>query len=252
MNILQAMDDPALFGPHFRGESWAKWRAFLAALFALPLEGADLDAYREHTGRTTAPARPFAEAALVIGRRGGKSRMMAAVAVYLGAFKNYSAHLAPGEIATVAVIAADRRQARTVFRYIAGLLRSVPMLADMVEEEVSDRIALNNGVEIEVTTASFRASRGYTYACCICDEVAFWRSEDSANPDEEIVKAIRPGLSTIPGSVLLLASSSYAQRGVLYNTFRRHHGRDDARVLVWKAGTSAMIAALDPAISAEA
>ena len=35
MNILQALDDPNLFKPHFKGKSWAAWRAFLAALFAL-------------------------------------------------------------------------------------------------------------------------------------------------------------------------------------------------------------------------
>jgi len=150
------------------------------------------------------------------------------------------------------VIAADRRQARTAFRYIAGLLRSVPMLADMVEEETSDRIALGNGVEIEVSTASFRSTRGFTYAAVIGDEIAFWRNEDSANPDEEIIKAIRPGLSTIPGAMLLLASSPYAQRGVLYTTVRRHFGKDGARVVVWKAGTAEMNPALDPAIIAEA
>jgi hypothetical protein len=38
MNILQALGDENLFAPHFRGASWASWRAFLAALFALPME----------------------------------------------------------------------------------------------------------------------------------------------------------------------------------------------------------------------
>lgn len=252
MNILAAMDDPALFAPAFRGGSWVAWRAFLRSLFALPLSDADLALYQHHTGRKTAPTVPFKEASLICGRRGGKSRIMALVAVYLAAFKSYSAFLAPGEVATVAVIAADRRQARTVFRYALGLLRSVPMLADMVEEETSDRISLTNGVEIEVGTASFRATRGYTYAAVIGDEIAFWRSEDSANPDAEIVAALRPALSTIPGSVLLKASSPYAKRGVLYDDYRRHHGRDDARVLVWKGSTAEMNPALDPAVIAEA
>jgi hypothetical protein len=36
MNILQAMDDPAVFGAHFRTQAhWQAWRAFLAALFGL-------------------------------------------------------------------------------------------------------------------------------------------------------------------------------------------------------------------------
>jgi hypothetical protein len=72
----------------------------------------------------------------------------------------------------------------------------------------------------------------------IVDEVAFLRTDDiSANPDAEVVNSLRPGLSSIPGSMLLLASSPYAKRGVLYESFKRHWGRDDSRTLVWR-GTS--------------
>jgi hypothetical protein len=31
VNIIEALDDPALFQPHFRGSSWAAWRSFLTA-----------------------------------------------------------------------------------------------------------------------------------------------------------------------------------------------------------------------------
>ena len=37
MNILDAMRDPKVFGPLFKGPTWVVWRVFLAALFALPL-----------------------------------------------------------------------------------------------------------------------------------------------------------------------------------------------------------------------
>jgi hypothetical protein len=43
-----------------------------------------------------------------------------------------------GEIATVAVIAADRKQARSIFRYTIGLLRAVPALAAMIEDELAE------------------------------------------------------------------------------------------------------------------
>jgi hypothetical protein len=54
------------------------------------------------------------------------------------------------------------------------------------------------------------------------------------------MRALRPGLATIPGAMLLIASSPYAKRGELYNAFRKHFGKDDAKVLVWKAATLAM------------
>jgi phage terminase large subunit-like protein len=105
------------------------------------------------------------------------------------------------------VLAADRRQARTVFRYIAGLLEGVPMLEQLIEGRTSDAIHLANRISIEVHTASFRAVRGYTLVAAVCDEVAFWRDESSANPDAEILAALRPGMATVRGAVLLGISS---------------------------------------------
>lgn len=244
--ILAAMDDPQLFGPHFRGPSWAPWKAFLAAMFGLPMNEAALATYQHHTSRTEPPLAPFKEAALVIGRRGGKSRALALIAVFLACFFDYVPYLAPGEVATIAVIAADRRQARSIFRFTLGLLKAVPMLARLIESETADTITLTNRVVIEIATASFRVSRGYTFAAVLADEVAFWRNEDSAAPDEEIIAALRPGMATIPNAMLLLASSPYRRRGVLYTTFARHWGKDDARVLVWKATSLEMNATLDP------
>jgi hypothetical protein len=87
----------------------------------------------------------------------------------------------------------------------------------------------------------------------LADESAFWRSDDiSANPDEEIFKALRPGLATIPNSIFLSASSPYRKRGVLYAAYQRYFGKDSGRVLVWKAPTLVMNPGLDKAIVEEA
>jgi hypothetical protein len=51
---------------------------------------------------------------------------------------------------------------------------------------------------------------------------------------------VRPGMASIPGSMLLCASSPYARRGALWDGFNRHHGKDDAPVLVWQAPTRVM------------
>src|SRR5436853_638479 len=64
VDILAALADDRLFGPHFRGETWAAWRAFLKALFGLPMIEAELALFRHHTGRTIAPSMAFKEAAL--------------------------------------------------------------------------------------------------------------------------------------------------------------------------------------------
>jgi hypothetical protein len=252
-DILATLDDINLFAPHFKEGTWTAWRAFLAALFGLPMTDAEAETYRLRTGRTEPPLTPFREAALIVGRRGGKSRVLALIAVFLAVFRDYGPYLAPGEVATIGVLAANRDQARSIFRFISGLLKATPLLAGMVEDENTETIILSNRVHIEIGTASFRTTRGYSYAAVLADEIAFWRSDEtSANPDVEILRALRPGMASIPGSILLLASSPYAKRGALYATFRRNYGRDDARVLVWKADTASMNPSIDPAIIAEA
>lgn len=99
---------------------------------------------------------------------------------------------------------------------------------------------LANGTTIEVHPASMRNTRGYTFACCLCDEIAYWPHEDAAEPDYEMLNALRPGMATVPGAMLLCASSPYARRGALWDAFRRHYGKDGDPVLVWRAATRVM------------
>src|SRR5262249_49986578 len=171
--------DPNLLGAGFREPgSWTHWRVALAALFGLPMTAAEAAVFGEHTGRASPPREPVREAWFVVGRRGGKSRMASAVAVYLACFRDYRPLLAPGERGTLAPIPADRQQARTVFRYISALLDGSSMLARLIERRTADAIDLANNVTIEVHTASFRSVRGYSIVGAVLDEVAFWRSED--------------------------------------------------------------------------
>jgi hypothetical protein len=47
-------------------------------------------------------------------------------------------------------------------------------------------------------------------------------SEDAADPDFEVINAIRPGMATIPNAMLLCASSPHARKGALWNAYHRH------------------------------
>src|SRR6202044_1603288 len=63
--------------------------------------------------------------------------------------------------------------------------------------------------------------------------------------------AVSPGLVSIPHSLLLIASSPYAKRGVLYQNYAKYFGKDDAPVLVWQGSTEEMNSSLvgDPLIA---
>ena len=62
-----------------------------------------VEVFTRFTGRTTPPTSPAREAWLVVGRRGGKSRIAALIAVFLACFKSYRHILAPGEKGVVAI-----------------------------------------------------------------------------------------------------------------------------------------------------
>jgi hypothetical protein len=253
MNILRALDDEQVFRPFFRGTSWDAWRVFLATLFGLPLSEEQLALYCKHTGRSTPPSQPSHEAWLICGRRSGKSFVLATVAVFLAAFRDWRPFLGPGERGTIMVVAADRRQSRVIMRYVCGMLRSVPMLAQLIESETQERVDLRNRVTIEVHTASFRSTRGYAIVAGLLDELAFWPTDEgSSEPDTEIIAAIKPGTATIPGAMLLCASSPYARRGALWDAHRRHFGKDGDPVLVWHAPTRDMNPTVPERIVAEA
>ncbi len=252
VTILRCMSDPRLFGRQFAGPSWDRWRVLLQAVFALPLSDDDLAIYQHHTGRTTAPAAPFREVALIVGRRGGKSLVLALIAVFLACFRSYAKHLTVGERGVIAIVAADRRQCQIILGYVKGLLQQVSALAAMIERELAESTVLNNGVTIEIHTGSIGAPRGRTFVACLCDEQAFWSSDTSAHPDQDVIAAIRPGLASIPGSVLLMASSPYWQRGVLYSVFRKHFGQDNAPTLVWRGTTEEMNSTIDAQFIADA
>lgn len=157
MTIRQALQ---IFGLHFTPrESWKPGFAFLAALFGCALDAEELEIFRKHTKRESAPTKPLREAWLVCGRRSGKSRLAALVAVYVACFIDYRKRLAPGERGVVMLLAVNREQAVVVFSYIEALLDAIPVLAQMIESRTAESIALAGRVSIEVHTSSYRSLR---------------------------------------------------------------------------------------------
>ena len=249
-SIIETCKDPRVFGPWFNravGEdTWVAWMAFIRALFGLgqTAKVREQRIFRECTGRDAIPTgnKSVDEAWLIVGRRGGKSLILALIAVWLALFRDWSEYLTPGEYGTVMVIAADRKQARTLFRYIQAFIDNIPALAryKTAHGQTKDTITLRTNIQIEIHTANFRTTRGYTLVAVLLDEVAFWKNEGTNNPDAEILEALRPGMSTIPGAMLLAASSPYARRGVLYDAWKENWGKEQDDVLVWKAPTWVM------------
>jgi len=203
VDIIQAIRNPKLFGSLFQSlDTWSAWLVWLKAVFGLPMDDAELELYRKCTGRITFQREnKFKESYAIVGRRGGKSRIVSFAAVFIACFHDFKKYLAPGEKGMVLVLARDRDQAKVVFGYVSAILNEIPALKQMIARQIADELELNNGITIAVKTSDYRAVRGVTIVCAIADEVAFWDSQ-GVNPDKEIFQALRPAMATIPGKAL--------------------------------------------------
>jgi hypothetical protein len=231
ISLRRALEDPALLGSILAGPSWQPWKVILIAAMGEVLRDDERTLFQSLTGRPTEPGECVDELWACVGRRGGKSRAAAVLATYLAALVDHSANLAIGERALVLLIAENVKQAGVVFGYVAGIFDAVPLLGELVVNRTNDVVSLTNGIDLEIRAANFRGLRGPTFAAAVCDEAAFWAVDGAANADTEILNAIRPGLATT-GGPLVVISSPYAKRGEFYSTFKRHYGaHGDSRIL---------------------
>ncbi len=227
-----ALGDPQLLGSVLAADSWRTWRIMLIAAMGEPLTRSERQSFASLTGRKHEPTKRVEEFWAIVGRRGGKSRAMAVLASYISGLCDHADALSPGERGIVLCIAPDQKQAGIMLDYAEAALHATPMLKQLIANRTADALELTNQISIEVRASNFRRLRGPTYVAVLADEAAFWLSDESSNPDTEILNAVRPGLATT-GGPLLVASSPYARRGELWNSHRRHYGpQGDPLILV--------------------
>jgi hypothetical protein len=170
--------------------------------------------------------------------------MAAAIGCYVAAFFDHD--LDPGETGFVLILAASKDQARRVFDYALAFLRGSPILRKMIENITANEIRLNNGITLATHPNSFRSIRGRSLICCIFDEVSVWRDEESALPDLECYRAVRPSLVRCNG-MLIGISTPYRKSGLLFTKYQRHFDSDDDAVLVVKGSSALFNPTLDEA-----
>ena len=201
VTLRKALEDPELLGSALAGPTWHAWRGILLAAIGEPLTKDELKTFTTFTGRTTPTSQRVDELWCCVGRRGGKSR------------------------------------AKVLLDYAEGTLQSTPILRQLLESRTKDTLTLTTGITLEVRSASFRRIRGVTCVAVLADECAFWMSDESANPDVEILKAARPALATTQGPLIAI-SSPYARRGALWDTYKKHFGPEgDPTILVAQGST---------------
>jgi hypothetical protein len=214
------------------------WRAMLSAAFNAPMDAGQEEAYNCATDRTTQPAN-LRELWMIIGRRGGKDAVGAFIALYLACSRNWKREFKSGETVVGMIICPDRKQGRVALNYMADYAQNIPEFSRVFSHALKESIHFTNGIHIEIHTASFRSVRGYTVPFCILDEIAFFRSDDAASPDTEIIAALKPAMVTVTKPLLMAITTPYARRGEVWRMYRDHYGKESDSVLVVQGPTQA-------------
>ena len=245
INIDAAMADVNLLGAELGDQStWRTWRTGLRAAFALKLDDDERATFALIAGDRAPPENRVQLLLAIAGRRSGKTRMASLIACYLATCIDWSDRLAAGEVGYVLCLAPTQRQAGLVLSYIRAMLESSPVLRQEIESVNSEEIKLKGNIVIAVHPASYRTVRGRTLIAVILDEAALFRSEESSNPDVEILRACMPGLLTTRGMAVVI-STPYGQRGLVFEKYRDHYGKPGDDVLVLKGSSMQFNQTLD-------
>jgi hypothetical protein len=217
LNIVQFIRDPDLLNDQSHSDAQL---ACLKSIYGLPLTAKEMEIYRRGTGRETYDAREHRGATFVEGRQSGKTTKIAAPIAVFEAFRDHG--LAPGQEAYVMLLAPTIAQARIALRSIRSYLRGSTILSKRIVRTTKDEIILDNGIIIGCYASTYDGVRGRIIVAAICDEMAFWPHEEtSANPEEEVIAALRPGMITVKNPKLIKISTPYAKQGLLWAEFQR-------------------------------
>jgi hypothetical protein len=254
VKLFDFMVSEEFCGSEFTGPSWATWR-IVARLFdgdAALLTPDELALAKALTGREVFPTSAPPELYIGAGRRSGKTRFAALLAVYASA-QDYE--LPPGGFAVAAVVAPDRKQAQLAFSYARGLVEQSELLAQEIGRPMTESLEFKHSTKLEVLTGNFRAVRGYSTCLAIVDESAFFQDAEGHANDEELARALRPALATLNGTMVVI-SSPHRRRGILFDAYERYFGHDDQECLYIQAESTTLNptlnqAAIDRAIAAD-
>ncbi len=251
LSIPQGMILKAIYGADLTVDERAYWNAFHGY--------GDYDELGHLIGVTGEfPYIPqeYEDVTLVIGRRGAKtSGCSAFILAYEGLCGGHKEYVGAKQDPIVLQVAQDLETARKNLRqFVMQWLESSPIgkkeLGNTKHTVTADCIRLKSAL-IEVGPPSIKL-RSQGIAVCNLDELAFVaKAKDSAVPDFEIERAVRPAMSQFPFRKIIKTSTPWTKEGLLWdaaNTGTHGHllptGVDRSaytKTLVLRAPTAAMM-----------
>jgi phage terminase large subunit-like protein len=221
LNIIDFIRHPGLLNDQSLSETQI---TVLRVIYGQPLTDSELEIYRRGTGRESYDPKEHRETTIIGGRRGGKTRLSAMMTIY----EAFRAHgLPPGEQGYVMLLARNKDQAQVAFRYIYKYLSASPILSKRIVNKTKHEIVLDNNIIIGCYACTHDGVRGRSLVAVICDEIGFWADGDAvANPAEEVLAALRPGMATVRNAKLIKISTPFVKVGILWDEFSRRNELD--------------------------
>lgn len=182
------------------------------------------------------------ESWLRLGRRSGKDRSASWIATYEATANadTHRAHVPPGELVGIAVVANSKKQARIILGWCRSYLRSEG-LAHLIVRDADDEIELSNGMVIVAMPCTARSTRGYALAVVIFDEAAWYVDIDgSPMSGDELWQALVPSTAQFPDGKVLVLSTPRWSSGWFADKCRQAASGEFAGTRHWWAFTRVM------------
>jgi hypothetical protein len=177
----------------------------------------------------------------VCGARAGKTYLLVSLRLLHGMLVRDVSSTRHGQRAVAMVVAPNERLRREALNYALGAVHAKPELAAMLVRESGEMFEMRRPdgklvyFEGGVAGAGGIGARGRWYTDVAMDECAFFHDSSYKVNDTSIYDA---GLTRVlPGGQMILASTPWAQAGLLYEKYRDFYGKPDDKTLVARAPT---------------
>jgi len=227
-NIEVMVRDPDWLGDK---DISAPQMSVLKAIYGLPMDKEEMGALLDMTGGRKPVKGGYFETTCCVGVRAGKGDKIGANVMTYQAitFDRKKAHLAPGEIPYLGIIAQNIEGAAQNRGYLEGkalLLeeKGWPILAkvDAQERAITGlQIRYATGVIAQIFPAKKASVRNKTMIGGLADELAWWETEEvKVNADVEICRALRQRMTTTRAMAKFVKlSSPHMEHGELFSDF---------------------------------
>lgn len=178
-------------------------------------------------GDATIPPEARGIVVAVCGARAGKSFVLGGLRLLHLALTVPLTTLAAGEVAVALIVAPDVRLGRQVLRYALGAAESSPDIKRRIVSKTADGFLIRRpdghvSVEVLPATRGGSAVRGRSLVGAVLDECAFFRDSTYQVNDVELYRAVGPRI--LQGGQLVIASTPWAEQGLLWDFFKRNYG----------------------------